>query len=949
MATQARDFASAGASAAMKESKRHSRGAQSRAGLQLVKTVSRATESARDRHDPKVPVTQVREVPRRPSAAVTKYDDLSPEQKAFETVNFVLKTVGNRLGSAGLVSLPSLDRALTSATAAVLFSAEASPLFESLRNQAHDLILVNSVFCAIYFVGFVTARLAGTLPHYKESYTPVGLKVIEQLMHAALGEEATKRHHDENLNAYKTLGTATGLLRPTDSGPGIFPGFPQLKPSAFSPTGFLTAREHKSMVEKLVTHLTKNGFPQPLAEKKTESPGRGRERPSPESFQIKDWKFLTGDDNNKSYEVAHTDKHIGENFGRVLYWLICSAHRISPGQGVIVYHQQHIQLVRWLGDRFGFRVLGMATDLDWSGKHFDVNPKIKAMIREWLVIVPAPAGYQKQRRSKQILPSLEAQLQGDLARQQTHNSHASQQQRANTKEVRRPASQRPSRSVSFAEHDSDGKHTRSVSGSSSGMSSLQRVRTEPLRSAIKRTNANDSPPRPARPMESEIPDMAEVGKRVGDVPRPASLSPGPVDAASSRRSFMPEDGEISTQNRSKRASFAGSPKPLMMGAGLPPFVTDMTNARASPTSSGSQRSSRSFSNDHNVAQERRAVDSQAETVSLERANTVSSNGDISQLPGAIYALQDDRPSIPPVPAKSPRRLSPTSTPMAQEQSAQQAVDGARPTEYFELNPENNTTAHTSDLPPLATTAVSNLLDFSSMSPEMAAHWDEDGQAEYTGISNALVHSRRGSNEHAPSQQPPGFVDSTHDNNQPRASHDSETTATTPKAHTFQPAQSYEFSHHLTESSISSVSAAPSWPSSIASVPSSILDTPTRDFNDSTAATSMSGLPMNTKSRRKAPPPPQIVPALALYNFESEDPEEELPFEKGDQLEIIEQSAELEEDGWCLARLKNGDGKVGLAPLAYIEMQPVAAPAVSSSAGTVIGALADDTVCMRPLQ
>lgn len=470
------------------------------------------------------------------------------------------------------------------------------------------------------------------------------------------------------------------------------------------------------------------------------------------------------------------------------------------------------------------------------------------------------------------------------------------------------------------------------------MSSLQRVRTEPLRSAIKRTHNNESPPRPARPEESDIPDMDEVGKRVGDVPRPASMPPSPVENIQSRE-LVPEEevAPIPVQTRSKRQSFAGTPKPLLIGAGLPPFVTDMTSSRSSPTES--QRSS--FSNDQSAAHEAKAAVS---TAPLERTNTISSNEDISQLPGAMYAIRDES-TAPPVPTRSPRRLSPTATPMAREGSAEQVKVVPQHTEYFEDYSENKAVAQPSDLPPLATSAVSSPVDFESMSPDMAAHWDDDGQAEFTGISDALVHSRRGSNdEHAPVQQPPAFVENTYAHSQSRASHESDVT-TTPKAQPLQPSDSYDSHHHLTESSVSSVSAAPSWPSSIASVPSSIPDTPTRDFHDSTAATSMSTLPTNIKARRKAPPPPQIVPALALYDFESEDPEEELPFKKGDQLEVIEQSAELEEDGWCMARL---NGKVGLAPLAYIELQSVA-PAASSSAGTVTGDVGDDAVCMPPLQ
>ena len=82
-----------------------------------------------------------------------------------------------------------------------------------------------------------------------------------------------------------------------------------------------------------------------------------------------------------------------------------------------------------------------------------------------------------------------------------------------------------------------------------------------------------------------------------------------------------------------------------------------------------------------------------------------------------------------------------------------------------------------------------------------------------------------------------------------------------------------------------------------------------------------GFPFTSKPtvRRKAPPPPRkFVPAKALYDFEPENNDEELAFKEGDEIEIIERNAVLEEDGWCRARVK-GSKKLGLAPLEYLEI------------------------------
>lgn len=99
-------------------------------------------------------------------------------------------------------------------------------------------------------------------------------------------------------------------------------------------------------------------------------------------------------------------------------------------------------------------------------------------------------------------------------------------------------------------------------------------------------------------------------------------------------------------------------------------------------------------------------------------------------------------------------------------------------------------------------------------------------------------------------------------------------------------------------------------------------------------------PAKKPVRRKAPPPPKnFIPAKAMYDFEpEEDNDEELAFKEGDDIEIIERTSALGEEGWCRARVK-GQKKLGLAPLEYLEInenppasQPVAPPpAVSAPA------------------
>ena len=112
---------------------------------------------------------------------------------------------------------------------------------------------------------------------------------------------------------------------------------------------------------------------------------------------IKDWRFLSGDSNTRFFDVEKADKHIGEAMGRVLYWLITSAERMPAGMAVIAYYKQHIELINWMGTKFGFCVLNGAKDLDLKGPHLRLDNKYRATIEAWVVIMPS----QSAQLSKQ--------------------------------------------------------------------------------------------------------------------------------------------------------------------------------------------------------------------------------------------------------------------------------------------------------------------------------------------------------------------------------------------------------------------------------------------------------------------------------------------------------------------------------------------------------------------
>ncbi|MCJ1286296.1 hypothetical protein MMC26_005641 [Xylographa opegraphella] len=325
------------------------------------------------------------------TAPVSLQVDPEREARAYETVNYVLRTLGQRIGEAGLVSGPALTKALTAASTHIeveLFSVNANRLFQSLSKKLADAILVNSVFTSIYFIGAITAELSSSLPNYKQTYPPLGPYIIQQIFRAAIGEDAFRENLTANLDAYKTLATTAGLLRPTDIGYSIFPNFPSLTPTRYSSKSFTDVRNHKNIFNKLIQHFDFHGFPQPLM---------GRD-----AGPIKDWRFLSGDSNTRFYDVEKADKHIGEAMGRVLYWLITSAERMPAGMAVIAYYKQHIELINWMGTKFGFCVLNGAKDLDLKGPHLRLDNKYRATIEAWVIIMPSQsAQLSRQHAIKQ--------------------------------------------------------------------------------------------------------------------------------------------------------------------------------------------------------------------------------------------------------------------------------------------------------------------------------------------------------------------------------------------------------------------------------------------------------------------------------------------------------------------------------------------------------------------
>ena len=115
---------------------------------------------------------------------------------------------------------------------------------------------------------------------------------------------------------------------------------------------------------------------------------------------IREYRFISGDTPSRTVEVERADKSIGDSFGRVMHWLMCSADRLPTGQAVIAYYDQHVEFVRWIGPRMGYYVLSAAMDLDWSGDHNQLDPRARAIADTWIILMPSARARAQNKATK---------------------------------------------------------------------------------------------------------------------------------------------------------------------------------------------------------------------------------------------------------------------------------------------------------------------------------------------------------------------------------------------------------------------------------------------------------------------------------------------------------------------------------------------------------------------
>ena len=736
--------------------------------------------------------------------------DPERERRAYETVNFVLRELGSRICAAGMVDEHALTKALTAAAQHIevnLFSGEANRLFESLAPKLDDPILVNSVFTSIYFIGALSAELSTSLPNYKDTYTPVGPRLVQQLFRAAIGEDAFRDNLSANLDAYKTLTTTAGLLRPTDIGYATFPRFPTFSPCKYSSKGFSDVRLNRTTYDKLVKHFERVGFPQPTPTRQVEV------------GVIRDWKFLCSDSNSRAFEVDRADKNIGENFGRVVHWLICNAERLPPGTAMIAYYDQHIELIKWIQHRMGYAVLYPTIDLDLGGPHTQLERRLRMTIESWVILMPSEAAQAAKRANAEHWMS-------------THI---------------RTAAQAPPFVVSGA--------------------------------AV------------PRPTSIAVPPSTQIPLHTSQSPPPTAPAPFSIAHAAPPTSNPPSSGYLPTNEAYTEAShspppashataqYASAPRPAPQT--YPPMTQGVQPSLqgAPPMRQPSQASSHSASGVSATQSTNRAV------TTVPTSPPMSSASSPPRSPAAIE-----------MPTQGQSHFIPKLAYEQQVEEIDQQFRSALVPQVQRLwsNPSADAGIRDSQCKVLEHTLereTIDRLDRIEVPENSPARWQR----------KRLIDQAQELMDFLPIYKELGAT-ATHGRTLPGALQ--------------------AFAQQAASSSVSSA-PAPRGPQNTGPVPHPYSPESSRP-PESNASLSTNPVPENPKPiaiRRKAPPPPKkIIVAKALYDFEPDaENEEELGFNEDDDLEIVEKTPAMDEDGWCKARVK-GSKKVGLVPLEYLKIE-----------------------------
>ena len=522
----------------------------------------------------------------------------------------------------------------------------------------------------------------------------------------------------------------------------------------------------------------------------------------------------------------------------MLYWLICSAHRMSDGMAVIAYYDQHISLIRWFGARFGYRVIRANGDLNLSGNHLQMSKKMRAIFDTWLIIMPSASGLAARRAAQ-------AQWM-----QQNAQSAVSQQQQ-------QPATQAVPQGVG---------HTG----------------------------------RPHASTMQSAPSAAGAGQVTGDAyshppSRASTLPTGAPHVSSSRLSVsdsVTSDGST-TQAGSGIANPAIPGTPSTMSPPMSPASRPIAAANPpGPSRQSSTTSSMQPATFHENAVSATGVQApyHPKTIAMEKLENVAAAYNSVFVPLCNQFLQTQFPNV---------------TAMRNEHTA--LTEGILAQVVLKLD---DVDIQGDEVARLRRKGLIEEVQgtLAKLDNRLRVATDLETQVHTGGAAHVQTH--------APSQYdaPP----------QPGIS----------RQYTFPP----EFHSTVSPAELSGGLGFVELPGSMPTA-ANMATLPMRSELPST--TSSTTAPKPAAVRRKAPPPPRkVMLATALYSFEPEEADgDELTFNEGDVIEIVEKTKELEADGWCRARVK-GQRRLGLVPLDYLEVHPGQAPLPAKAPARPMAALAE---------
>ena len=263
--------------------------------------------------------------------------------------------------------------------------------------------------------------------------------------------------------------------------------------------------------------------------------------------------------------------------GRVLYWLITSAERMPAGMAVIAYYKQHIELINWMGSKFGFRVLNGAKDLDLKGPHLRLDNKYRATIEAWVIIMPSQSAQLNKQHA--INQWNQAQPPSPISPQNAHAAYS------NT-------------SSNISSNASTSHHRMSVASSVSSVD----ISGQAASKLPSTTDTSEGIPTRNVGIGAVIAHAGHATRRTGSYPRPATnVSTAPQSTVSSPGPTTTQGPTIQPLSPSSPPALVASPasQPLTTSTPATPTLTELSAQNSSPSQKPAANFTPSFSTSSN--------------------------------------------------------------------------------------------------------------------------------------------------------------------------------------------------------------------------------------------------------------------------------------------------------------------------------------------------------------